>query len=99
MLKVVKLIEENDKNKKRNNDLLKYVKMENIFDITKTDVNWLYQEDKELYNLQVKSRDKIGYVTSGCSTNRPCISLSKCENLLYNLNQTLFSLLMKMTHQ
>ena len=63
MSKVVKLIEENDKNRKRKKDSFQ-VEIENVFDITKTDGNWLCQEDKELYMLQVKSQDKIGYITS-----------------------------------
>lgn len=63
MSKVVKLIEENDKNRKRKKDSFQ-VEIENIFDVTKTDGNWLCQEDKELYKVQVRSQGKIGYVTS-----------------------------------
>ena len=50
MSKVVKLIEDNDKNRRRKRDSFE-VELENIFDVTEG--NWLCQEDKELYKLQV----------------------------------------------
>jgi hypothetical protein len=35
-----------------------------IFDITKSDRLWLYQEDKALYSKQLESAGKVGYNTN-----------------------------------
>ena len=61
--KVSKLVEENVKHRKRNNNEFA-MELENVFDITKTNGQWLCKEDKQLYNLQVKSQGTIGYVSS-----------------------------------
>ena len=38
--------------------------MSKIFDITKSDGEWLCEEDKKLYENQVKFNDSIGYITN-----------------------------------
>ena len=63
--KLNKFIQEYEKNRKRKKESYE-IEIESIFDITKEDGEWLCQEDKELYNLQIKSQGKIGFVT--CKT-------------------------------
>ena len=38
--------------------------MSKIFDITKSDGEWLCKEDKKLYQYQVKFNGSIGYITN-----------------------------------
>ena len=40
------------------------VEMSKIFDITKSEREWLCEEKKKLYANQVKSNGSIGYVTN-----------------------------------
>ena len=41
-----------------------------LFDLTKLNGNWLCEEDKRLYKLQVKSVGQIGYTTSKVASNK-----------------------------
>ncbi len=63
MSKLRKLMEKQEKNRKRKMDSFKD-ETENLFDITKIEGEWLCQEDKKLYNLQIESKGKIGYTTN-----------------------------------
>ena len=58
MSKLLKLIKGYKKNRKRKEYLFK-VKIENLFVITKAEEEWLCQEDKKLYNVQIKFQSKI----------------------------------------
>jgi len=61
--KLLTVIAAYNKNRKKKTDCFEKEK-ECLFDITKTDGAWLCQEDRKLYNSQVKSNGKIGYVTN-----------------------------------
>ena len=72
--KVCKLIEANDKNRKKKKDSFQ-VELENIFEITKTDGNWLCQEDKlTIYKLNHKV--KLNFLQAKLLHNHPSIPLS-----------------------
>ena len=60
--KVEKLITSFEKHRKRPNAEFKE-NLANLFDITKTNGNWLCSEDKELYKRQIESGGRVGYTT------------------------------------
>ena len=51
-----------------------------FFDITKVDGTWLSSEDKQLYHLQVESKETVGYST-GQAASKETIHPSKRQKL------------------
>lgn len=60
--KVDKLITSFERHRKRPNAVFES-NLAHLFDITKTNGNWLCSEDKELYKRQIESGGKVGYTT------------------------------------
>ena len=52
-----------------------------LFNITKVNDQWLSTEDKQLYYLQVESKEKVGYST-GQVASKKTIHSSKRQKLL-----------------
>ena len=86
MYKLCKLIEASNKNRKIKKYLF-HVELKNIFEITKTDGNWLCQENKLLYNLLVESQSKLDMLQAKLLHNRLFISLSEYENQHHKLHR------------
>lgn len=73
----------------------KYDAMNELFDITKVNGQWLTTEDKQLYQLQVKSKGKVGYSTGQVASQEtihpskrrklPAESLSVSTSASYDL--------------
>lgn len=44
-----------------------YGRLDDVFDVTKLDGEWLNAEDKELYKVQLESRGQVGYSSRKCA--------------------------------
>jgi len=61
MTKLKTLFEKNEENRKRKHHLF-HNELGNLFDIMTKIGEWLFLEDKELYDVQIGSNSKISYV-------------------------------------
>ena len=77
------------------------VKFEKMFDVTKTDGIWLANEDKQFYEMQMKSKGEVGNATSvqvkvhpskvgtgSTSNSRTCNRPSLSKNVASNLSSS-----------
>ena len=85
--RIKKLIAEYEKDQKYPKEEFK-LKLDTVFDITKPKGQWLCEEDRKLYKIQIASEGKIGYTTHKLASSST-IHPSKRQRLTKKDNKTM----------